>query len=133
MEYHIHFDPMGNSLLTMAAVTVLVAFAGLVGLVIVRGMKSAGDRDEESITVVKGLYIVVYGILLFTMTMATSCQTTGCTDSGNFKLLSQQNYNEQLKAENDLLRAKMRVLELNGVDPDSYDIPLSMLKDKGGE
>jgi hypothetical protein len=124
MEYHLHFDPLSSSLFVAAGITVILAILGSLGFLIIRGWKPAEREDSETVGAVKIIYTVAYGIIMLCCLVFTSCQTTGCNSGGNFLLLKQQAHHARLTAENNLLEAKMEMLELNGINPDSYDVPV---------
>jgi hypothetical protein len=65
----------------------------------------------------------------------TISQSTGCTESGTYILLHQRElaksntaWMEAVQAENALLKTKMQLLEMRGVDTDNYDIPADLNK-----
>jgi hypothetical protein len=124
-EYHLHFDPISNSLFIAAGITATLAvIGGFFGLWMMKSWKPSEQEDSELVGGCKIAYVIAYSIVMLFCLLFTSCQTTGCSDSGNYRLISQQQYHQQLQAENKVLKAKLELLKANGVDPDSYDIPL---------
>lgn len=106
---NIYLDPLSNSLFVTSLLTVVVLITGSICFFIARSF-----NDPEG--VIKASVMVVFGILALFSFAVTGCQTAGCSpgseSDGMHGLVAQRLETEHVKAENELLRSRIELIEI---------------------
>ncbi len=109
---NIYFDPISTSQLASVIITLVFMVLSFMGFFAILKLK---DDDGES----RCVYGIICGLLICACLTYTGCQTTGCTDSGNYDILILRDktndrvaHTQQLMEENKLLRGKIELLKI---------------------